>query len=135
MVSFLAGITLLTALLSVALPATSWAASSHDAAPAAFCVKVQASVAPHHAHPGDDMSIFGSWENCGRSVFIRVRFTLEAPCGQSFRDAFHMRLHAHEGVAEGTGFKACRGTYRATVWVLGNGQLLDRMSRRVHVRP
>ena len=134
--SLFAAVTVLTGLMSVALPTASWAASSDRTSPAAFCVKVQTGVEPHHAHVGDAMSAFGSWENCGRSLYLRFRFRLEAPCGHSFLDSGHIRLRSHSGFAEAVGgFKACKGTYRATVLAFGNGHLLDRMSRRVHVRP
>jgi hypothetical protein len=124
----------LFAVLTVLGPAAV-AAPTHIGNP---CVKVTASVQPHHAHVGDVMSAEWTFANCGPSVYIKWVFSFIGPpaCGPIVREHFHARLYPHYIVYFATappGFTACRGTYRATTEAYHDGQLLDRMSRRVHV--
>ena len=124
----------LTAMLAFGLVGGATASPSHVSDP---CIKVQADVEPHHAHVGDVMSVGGSWINCGPGVYVRAVLVITGPCNAPGRIVHgHMRLRAGEGIGVvSAGFHACKGTYRATATAYHDGLLVDRMSRRVHVRP
>jgi hypothetical protein len=98
---------------------------------------VTADIQPHHPHVGDFLSPSASWSNCGtRSEFIHTRFVYNGTCIRVFRERGHARLPVGGGIGEalGTG-PACRGVYHVTVEAYRGGQLLDRATRVVRVKP
>lgn len=60
-------------LVFLAIGGLGWSMPSANAAPSHVgdpCVKVRASIGPHHAHVGDTLVIGASYSGCGRSVYI-----------------------------------------------------------------
>jgi len=133
----IAAATILTALTWTAIPSPSWGEALNAARPVGFCVKVTATIGPHHSHVGDPISFSASWQNCGQSIYFREILIAKGPCGPLGRVIDdHVRLRPGEGVAVGfPTFNACRGTYRVTAKAYRQGVLLDRMSRYLRITP
>jgi hypothetical protein len=104
-----------------------------------ICVKVHASIKPRPIHVGDDMFVFGDWENCGRSAYMRFVFGLRAPdrCeGQGHHEDYHYRLRKGEGIGEILGGQVvCAGDYRLTAKAYHDGAVIGRATHWVHVLP
>ncbi len=132
-ISVLAALAIAVA-LTLTVPFEATAAPIHVQHP---CVKVRAKVRPRHARVGDDIWARASYRGCGeRSVYVQYRFVFTGPCIDGFRDHHHARVSRDVKVTVLTPtFPACAGTYRVTAEAYHDGRLVDRMSRRIHVRP
>ena len=130
----LATVAVLAASLGAFTPMASWARPSDRASPAVFCVKAAAWVLPHHAHVGDDMDMGAGLKGCSRQgAYVRYTFLWTGPCGLRHREHGHIRFFY--GFSLDYFLKVpCKGTYRVEAKVWHHGQLVDHMTRRVHVR-
>ena len=126
----------LTACLSLLLPSASWAAATPTAG-SGFCAKVTADIQPHHPHVGDTLSPSASWSNCGtRSEWIHTRFVYNGTCITARRQRGHAHLPVGGGIGEVlAAAPACAGIYHVTVEAYHGGELLDRATRVVRVKP
>jgi hypothetical protein len=135
--TMVAAATMLTALLWSAAPNASIAADRHTTAATGFCVKVYAWVGPkHHSHVGEPIYWFSTWENCGRSIYIKAISIARGPCGPLGRTEFHVRIPLGGATyIVSPKFPACQGTYRVTTKAFRRGVRLDRASHYFHVKP
>ncbi len=117
----------------LAVPGTATAGPAHVKHP---CIEVSVSLRPRHVHVGENLSASGEWDGCGRSVYFRYEFRLTNPCEPTYREEGHFRVDRGVGFGIIIPFiQACRGTYRVTAKAYHDGQLVDRTSRYVHVKP
>jgi hypothetical protein len=111
--------------------------SRHNS-PAAICFKTKASMGPRGAHVGDGIWFDASIYNCGRTTNAHWIMRLTAPCkGQAYRAEGRGRFLGGLGVhtPPNSDRIACQGVYRMIAKVFHDGQLVDRASRYLRVRP
>jgi hypothetical protein len=130
---------LLLGTLLVALPPLPAQATDSPRQTQTICIHVHASIKPRPVHVGDDMFLYGNWQNCGRSAYMRFLFGLRVPrhCeGWGVHTDFHYRLHKGEGFGDIVFSTVdCAGVYRLTAKAYHDGVVIGRSTTWVRVLP